>query len=49
MQPGILRDLENMDIKLVLWGLTDGLLSALEVQPSIVEEIKSSQEDDAKL
>jgi len=38
-----------MGIEVVLQGLTDGLLSSLEVQPSIVKDIKVSQKDDAKL
>jgi len=42
MQPSILRDLEGIHIELMLLGYTDGLLSALEVQPSIIEEIQTS-------
>ena len=38
-----------MDAEIMLSGLTDGQTSALEVQPLIVEEIKSSKKDDAKL
>ena len=49
LQPNILRDLENMGIKLVLLGHIGGLLSALEVQHSIIEEINTSQKEDAKL
>lgn len=49
IQPGILRDLEDMGIELILPGLTDGLLSTLEVQPLIAEEIKARQKDDALL
>ena len=48
-QPNILRDLENIGIELVLLGFTEGLLLALELQPSIIEEIGVSQVDDAKL
>ena len=48
-QPEILRDLEAMAIELVFPGCMDGLLMALEVQPSLIEEIKASQKDDAKL
>ena len=44
-----MRDLKNIGIELVLQGLTNRLLLALEVKPSIVEEIKSSQNNDAKL
>jgi len=39
----------NMGIELMLRELINWLLSTLEVQPSTVEEIKSSQKDDAKL
>jgi len=38
-----------MGIGLVPSGYTEGLLTALEVQLSIVEEIKASQNGDAKL
>jgi len=48
-QPKISRGLETMGIELVLPGYTNGLLTALEVQSSIIEEIKESQKDDAKL
>jgi len=48
-QPSILRALKTMGIELVLPGNTNGLLTALEVQPFIIEEIKASQKDDAKL
>ena len=48
-QPDILRDLETMGVELELPGPMDGLLTVLEVQPSIIEEIKASQKDDAKL
>ena len=48
-QPEISRDLEAMGIKLVQPRYTDGLLTVLEVQPFIIEEIKTSQKDDAKL
>jgi len=48
-QLNILKDLENMGIELVLPGYIDGLLSALEVQHLIIEEIKASENDDAKL
>jgi len=33
----------------VLLGCIDGLLSALEVQPSVIEEIKAGQKHDAKV
>jgi len=49
LQPNILRDLENMGIKLVLTRYIERLLSALEVQPFIIEKIKASQKVDAKL
>ena len=49
VKPEILRDFEIMGIELVLSGCTDELLTALEVQPSIVEEIKASQKNDVKL
>ena len=39
-QPEILRDLEAVAIELVLPGRMDGLLMALELQPSLIEEIK---------
>jgi len=48
-QPNILNDLENIGIELVLPRFTNRPLSASEVQPSIIEEIKVSQKDDAKL
>jgi len=48
-QPNILRGLENMGIELVLLRYIDGMLSALEVQPSIIEEIMTNQKDDTKL
>ena len=48
-QPEISRDLETIGIELVLQGYTDGLITALEVQPSIIEEIMASQKDNAKL
>ena len=48
-QPEILRDLEARAIELVSPRCMDGLLMALEVQPSLIEEIKTSQKDDAKL
>jgi len=38
-----------MGIELVLPGYIDGLLIALEVQPSIIEKIKASRKDDAML
>jgi len=38
-QPDILRDLETMGVELELPGPMDGLLTVLEVQPSIIEEI----------
>ena len=38
-----------MDIEIVSHGLTNGLLSALEVQSSIVEEIKLGKKDVAQL
>ena len=38
-----------MGIELVLLGYIDGMLSALEVQSSIVEEITASQKDDTKV
>jgi len=44
-----LRGLENMGIEPVLPGYIDGMLSALEVQHSIIEEITVSQKDDTKL
>ena len=48
-QLGILRDLETMGLELVLPGDTNGLFIALEVQPSVIEEIKGRQKDDARL
>jgi len=48
-QPEISRDLETMGIELVLSGYTNGLLTALEVQPFTIEEIKASEKNDAKL
>ena len=48
-QPSISRDPKNMGIELVLPRLAYRLLSALEVQPSIIEDIWASQKDDAKL
>jgi len=42
-QPEISRDLETMGIELVQPGCTTRLLTALEVQPSIIEEIKATQ------
>ena len=39
-QPSILRHLENKGTVFASHGLTNGLLEALEVQPSILEEIK---------
>jgi len=36
-------------IELVLPGYIEGLIATLEVQPSILEEIKASQKEDAKL
>ena len=48
-QPEISRDLEAMGIKLVQPRYTDGLLTVLEVQPFIIEEIKASQKDDAEV
>jgi len=48
-QYDLLRGLENMCIKLVLPGYIDGMVSALEVQPSIIEEITASQKEDTKV
>jgi len=47
-QPEILRDLETMSIELVQPGCTTGLLTVLEVQPSLIEEIKASQKRGCK-
>jgi len=38
-----------MGIEFVMNGPTNWLLSTLEVQPSVLEEIQASQKDDAKL
>jgi len=40
-QPRVLEDLERLGAKLVSQGSTHALQSALEVQPSLLEEIKS--------
>jgi len=48
-QLGIVRDPENMGIELLLRRLNKGQLLVLEVQLSIMKEIKSNQKDDAKL
>ena len=45
----MLEDLEHLSIQLISHGTTHALLSALEVQPSLLEEINSHQKDDAKL
>jgi len=44
-----LEDLEHLGIELISHEKTNALLSALEVQPSLIEEIKSQQKEDAKL
>jgi len=49
MQPRMLEVLERMGVELVSHGSTRTLLSALEVQPSLLEEIKFHQKEDVKL
>ena len=49
IRPHILEDLECLGIKLISHGRTIALLSALEVRPSLIEEIKFHQKEDAKL
>ena len=48
-QPCILEDLEQLGAELVSQEATHALLLSLEMQPSLLEEIKSHQEEDAKL
>ena len=48
-QPHILEDLDRLGIDLVSQELTHALLLSLEMQPSLLEEIKSHQEEDVKL
>ena len=48
-QYDLLKGLENVCIELVLPKYIDGILSALEVQPSIIEEIMASQKDETKV
>jgi len=48
-QPRVLEDLERLGIELVSHGSTRALLSVLEVQPSLLEEIKFHQKEDDKL
>jgi len=49
MQPPALEDLKRLGVELTSHGTTYALLSAFEVQPSLIEEIKSHQREDAKL
>jgi len=44
-----LEDLERLGVELVSQETTHALLFSLEMQPSLLEEIKSHQEEDAKL
>jgi len=39
-QPHVLEDLECLGIELTSHGMTDALLSALEVKPHLIEEVK---------
>jgi len=48
-QPRILEDLERLGVELVSQGTTHALLFSLEMQPSLLEEIKFHQEEDVKL
>ena len=48
-QPCVLKNLECLGVELISHGTTHALLSALEVQPSLLEEIKSYQNEDATL
>ena len=48
-QPRILEDLERLGVELVTQESTHALLFSLEMQPSLLEEIKSHQEEDVKL
>jgi len=45
----VLEDLECLGVELISQGTTPAQLLALEVQPSLLEEIKSHQKEDAKL
>ena len=49
MQPRVLEELERLGVELVSHGSTHALLFALELQPSLLEEIKSHQKEDVKL
>jgi len=48
-QSRVLEDLERLGVELISHGSTRALLSALEVQPSLLEGIKSHQKEDVKL
>ena len=48
-QSRVLEDLERLGVELVSHGSTCALLSALEVQSSLLEEIKVNQKEDVKL
>ena len=48
-QPRVLEDPERLGVELISHGSTHALLSSLEVQPSLLEETKSHQKEDAKL
>ena len=45
----MLEDLKRLGVELVTLGSTRALLSALDMQPSLLEEIKLHQEEDVKL
>ena len=49
IQSRVLEDLERLGIELVSYGSTRALLSVLDVQPSLLEEIKFHQKEDDKL
>jgi len=48
-QPLVLEDLGRLRVELVSQGSTCVMLSALDGQPSLLEEIKSHQREDVKL
>jgi len=48
-QSRVLEDLERLGVELISHGSSRALLSALEVQPSLLEEIKAHQKGDVKL
>jgi len=48
-KPNTTRDLERLDIEVVLLSMMESYLSSLPVQPTLLDEIKSAQVDDLEM